>query len=363
MIDPVENAAQGSGALPPAAGRRRVWASMGRAGLLVAGALALGGAAPAPKGPAPLRPAPLRIAFLAAGAQNGFNQSVWQGIRQAAARQRGVEVTLYDGAFDSTLQYNQLEDVIASHRYDGIILFPNDSVSIASAVRHAGAVGIRTVAVEFPIGPQLDELAPQVPGVVATVAARPSDGARAQAQDVVAYCAGRPQCNVVLVVGQKVYPFDLLRYRTYLATFAPHRNIRVVATIEGNYDAGTAMSGMLDVLQVNRRIDAVVSTADIQTIGVEMALKSYGIRPASVHLVGSGGSQIAVTALRQGRWAATYGTLTASMGSAALDALAAALRGHKGPAVIDADRLAPLPRIWTQETMRAHPAFTAQWAG
>lgn len=335
--------------------RRAAWLrSLGTVAVLTGVALGSGGTA-APK--------PLRIAFLAAGSQNGFNQSVWDGIRAAAATQSGVQVAIYDGAFNSTLQYNQIEDIIASRRYDGIIVFPNDSVSIASAVRHASQAGIRTVAVQFPVGPNLDNLAPQVPGVVATVASRTSDGARAQADDVIRYCQNKAPCNVVVAVGQKVYPFDLLRYQTYLRAFAAHRNIKVVATIEGNYDASTSMSGMLDILQVNRHIDAVISTADIQTIGIEMALKSYGIQPSSVHLLGSGGSQIAVTAIRQGRWAGTYGALTKTMGEAALNALAGSLRGAAITPVIDADKLSPLPRIWTRETVRQHPALKAQWEG
>ncbi|HEY0271276.1 MAG TPA: sugar ABC transporter substrate-binding protein [Sphingomonas sp.] len=320
-------------------------------------------AAPAVAQPRKAPEKPLHIAFLAAGSQNGFNQSVWAGIQSAARKAGNVNVRLFDGGFDSTQQYNQLEDVVASHAYDGVILFPNDSVSIASAVSHAAARGINTVAVEFPIGPKLDQLEPQVPGIVATVAAKPSAGARLQAEAVGRYCRSRPVCNVVILIGLKVYPFDQLRYQTYMETLKHYPNVRVRATIEGNYDAATSMNGMLDVLQIDRHVDAVLSPADIQTIGAEMALKNFGIDPRSLYLAGGGGSQIAVTALRQGRWSSTYGAMTATMGVAALDAIVGSLRGRKGPTVIDADTLSPFPPIWTQDIMRAHPDFVAQWAG
>jgi ABC-type sugar transport system substrate-binding protein len=123
------------------------------------------------------------------------------------------------------------------------------------------------------------------------------------------------------------------------------------------------MSGMLDVLQVHRKIDAVISSADIQTMGVEMALKSYGVDPSSVYLMGSGGSQLAVTAIRQRRWGATYASVPATMGAKALETLDAAL-GHRviAPA-INADSLTPVQPIWTQAILRAHPALQGQWAG
>ncbi|MFW7267951.1 sugar ABC transporter substrate-binding protein [Gluconacetobacter sp. Hr-1-5] len=304
-----------------------------------------------------------RIAFLAAGAQNGYNQSVWNGIQAAAARAGNVDVRLFDGGFDSTLQYNQVEDVVASHHYDGIILFPNDTVSIASAVAEAAALGMPTVALNFPIGPDLEQITPQTRGVVSTVATAPAVMARRQAEDVGLHCRARPVCNVLLLIGQKVYPFDQLRYRVYRQTLASFPNVRIVATIEGQYDAGTAMNGVLDRLQVDRHIDAVLSTADIQTIGAEMAFKSYGIDPAGLYLSSAGGSGIGVRAVREGRWAVTYGTLTRSMGEASLDAIVGAVSGRKIPPVIDADSLSPLPPLWTRDILLAHPAFQAQWAG
>jgi ribose transport system substrate-binding protein len=300
---------------------------------------------------------------MAAGAQNGFNQAVWSGIQAQARREGDVDVRLFDGGFDSTLQYNQIEDVIASKRFDGLIVFPNDSVSIASAVGKAHQAGLTTVAVQFPIGANLGSITPQTDGVAATVAAPPAAGAALQAETVAQYCRSKPTCRVVVVIGQKIYPFDMIRYGAYLKVLGGYPNIKVVATIEGDYDASTSMAGMLDVLQAHRRIDAVISSADIQTMGVEMALKSYGIDPSSVYLMGSGGSQLAVTAIRQGRWAATYASVPATMGAEALATLDAALAHRAIKPAIDADRLTPLQPIWTKDLLRAHPALRAEWAG
>ncbi len=306
---------------------------------------------------------PKRIAFMASSSQNGYNQAVWAGVQAAAKRLGNVQVSILDGQFNSTLQYNQVEDAVASKAYDGFILFPNDTVGLAGAVREAGAAGIKMVAVQFPIGPKLDILAPQVPGVVATVAAPPADGAKLQAEDVVEACKAKDPCRVVIVIGQKVYPFDNLRYQTYLDVLKPHANIKVVATVEGNYDPNTSMTGMMDVLQVNPHVDAVLSNADQQTMGVEMALKASGIAPNSMFLTAGGGDEIAVQAIKEGRWSETYGVVPSTMGDVALTTLVDALDGKTVTPEINADKLSPLPPIWTKKVLDAHPDFKSQWPG
>ncbi len=305
---------------------------------------------------------PKRIAFFASSSQNGYNQAVWQGI-QTEAKKRGVSVSILDGEFNSTLQYNQVEDAIASKKYDGFIMFPNDTIGIANAIKKAGAAGIKVVAMQFPIGPDLNTLKPQVPGVIATVAAPPADGARLQAEDVANFCKDKNPCNVVIVIGQKVYPFDNLRYQTYLGVLKQHPNVKVVATVEGNYDPATSMTGMTDLLQANKKIDAVLSNADQQTMGVEMALKTTGAAPGSVYLTGGGGDAIAVKAVREGRWAETYGVVPVTMGVKSLEVMVDALDGKAVDPEINADKLSPLPPIWTKSILDAHPAFKAEWQG
>lgn len=306
---------------------------------------------------------PKRIALFASSSQNGYNQAVWKGVQAEAKKLGNVTLSILDGEFNSTLQYNQVEDAIASKKYDGFIMFPNDTIGIAGAVKEAAAAGIKVVAIQFPIGPDLNTLKPQVPGIVATVAAPPADGAKLQAEDVAEYCKDKNPCNVAIVIGQKVYPFDNLRYQTYLEILKKHPNVKVVATVEGNYDPSTAMTGMQDVLQGNKKVDAVLSNADQQTMGVEIALKSEGVAPGSVYLTGGGGDAIAVNAIRQGRWAETYGVVPTTMGVKALDTLVDALDGKTVDPEINADKLSPLPPIWTKAVLDSHPQFQAEWQG
>ena len=74
--------------------------------------------------------------------------------------------------------------------------------------RELTKAGLKVATTLFPIGPKLDTLEPQVQGLTATVASNPAIGAKDQAQAVVDYCNGKDPCNVVIIIGQKIYPFD-----------------------------------------------------------------------------------------------------------------------------------------------------------
>src|SRR5579863_2179684 len=149
-----------------------------------------------------------KVAFFASSAQNGFNQAIYKGIVEKAKEIGGVETAIYDGQFDAAKQYSQIEDVLASNRFDAFIVVPNDTVGIAGAVEQVGQKGKPVVTALFPIGPDLTKLEPQSPGVTTTVANPPAVGAAAQAERVVDFCKGRDPCNTVIIIGQKIYPFD-----------------------------------------------------------------------------------------------------------------------------------------------------------
>ena len=105
-----------------------------------------------------------RVAFLASSSENGFNQAIWEGVKKRAAELGDIDVEILNGEFNAEKQNNQVEDLVASKKFDGIILEPNDSVGIANALKDAIAANIKVVVTLFPVGPKLDTLEPQIPG-------------------------------------------------------------------------------------------------------------------------------------------------------------------------------------------------------
>jgi ribose transport system substrate-binding protein len=303
------------------------------------------------------------VAFLAASSQNGFNQAIFEGIKKRADEIGGVSVEIFDGEFNATKQYSQVEDVITSGKFDGLIIAPNDSVGIATAIEEATKAGLKVATTLFPIGPKLDTLEPQVPGLTATVASNPAIGAKIQAEAAAAACEGKDPCNVVIIIGQKIYPFDNLRYETFLATLGTHPNIKVVATVEGNYDPDKSMAGMQDVLQAHPDIDVILSNADQHLVGAEIALEDAGIDEKPLYISGGGAAAIAITAIREGRWDATLAFFPVTMGEYALQAVVDALDGKTVDPVIDSDKIGPVPALIDKGVLDANPDFKGEWQG
>ena len=57
----------------------------------------------------------------------------------------------------------------------------------------------------------------------------------------------------------KEYPFDKLRYDTFLDILGKESNIKIVATGEGNYSPDISLTGMTDALQSAKDVHVVLS--------------------------------------------------------------------------------------------------------
>ncbi|MEO1988056.1 MAG: sugar ABC transporter substrate-binding protein [Martelella sp.] len=303
------------------------------------------------------------IAFLAASSQNGFNQAIYAGIEEAAAKYDNVKTQIFDGEFSATAQFSQVEDIAAGGKFDAIIITPNDTVGIATALEEAIKAGVKVGTTLFPVGPELSNMEPQVPGLTVTVASDPVVGATAQADAVVDYCADKDPCKVVVLIGQLIYPFDNLRNDTYKKILGEHDNIEIVATGEGNYSPQTSMVAMQDILQAHPDIDVVLSNADQHLMGAEIAIEDAGLDMSELYTIGGGLNQIAVDAIKAGTWSGTLAQFPKSEGEAALDAVVKALNGETVPTWIDEYSLRQTPKIVTKEWLDANPDFEPEWQG
>ncbi|MEV5897130.1 sugar ABC transporter substrate-binding protein [Nonomuraea fuscirosea] len=305
---------------------------------------------------------PVRIALLASSSQNGFNKAVYDGAVARAKKYGDVEVTIFDGKFDSQTQFNQVQNVASQGTYDGIVLVPNDNVGIAAAIPAAARAKIPVATTLFPVGPQLTELKPQVEGIVSTVAADTEANSKKLAEGAVKYCEDKDPCRVAILIGQLQFPFDNLRNKAYRSVLDGHPNIKVVATGQGNYDRDTSLKAMQNILQANPKLDVLLSNADQQTIGAQVALESAGVDLTKMYVTGGGGNQEAIKQVRAGKWAADQVDFPNSMGKAALEQVVNAVRGQPVTPVIDANTLGPVPVIVTKEILGEHPDFTGEWA-
>ncbi len=301
-----------------------------------------------------------RVAYFAAASQNGFNQATYAGV-EAKAKELGYETEIFDGQFDAAVQYNQIEDILAGGQFDGMIVAPNDSVGVAGAFEQVIAAGVPIATVLFPVGPDLNTLEPQVEGITATVASPPVPGATLQAEAVVEFCADRDPCNVVIIIGAKIFPFDNLRLETFESVLANHANINVVAVGEGWYSPDPSLQAMTDILQANSDVHAVLSNADQHLVGVEIALEAAGHDVADLYLTGGGAAAIAIDAIREGRWDATLAYFPKTMGELAMEQIANAIEGKPVTNAINMDVSGPLEAMIDKAVLDANPDFGGEW--
>jgi len=300
------------------------------------------------------------VAYFAAASQNGFNQATYEGV-QEMAKKRGYETEIFDGQFDAAKQYSQIEDALASGKYAGMIVAPNDSVGVAGAFEEVIKEGIPIGTVLFPVGPNLNTLEPQVKGITVTAASLPVPGATTQAEAVVDYCKDKNPCRVVIIIGAKIFPFDNLRLETYQKVLGEHDNIKIVAVGEGYYAPDPSLKAMTDILQSNPDVDVVLSNADQHLVGVEIALEAAGKKPADLYLSGGGAAAIAIDAIREGRWDATLAYFPKTMGSLAMEQIANAIEGKKVTNAINMDEAGPIQAMIDKSVLDAHPDFKGEW--
>ncbi|MFI1094041.1 sugar ABC transporter substrate-binding protein [Streptomyces sp. NPDC020917] len=304
----------------------------------------------------------LKVAVLAASSQNGYNQAVYKGVQQAAAASgKKVSLKLLDGQFDSNTQLSQLQNVTSTGGYDGVVVVPNDGVGLAAAFPLPKKIPVATVL--NPIGPDITKMEPQVDGVVTTVAVSPVTAAQQQADGVVTYCANISPCNVVLLVGNLSTPLDVARRDAYKKVLGTHSNIKVVSTVEGQYDRDTSLKAISNVLQAHKDINVILSNADQEAAGAQIALQNAGVKPGSIYLTGAGGTKDAVAAVRAGTWKADYVNFPVSMGKSAMEQLIKAMDGGKAQAVVNADQVGATEPYATKETLAKTPDFTGEWNG
>jgi ribose transport system substrate-binding protein len=302
------------------------------------------------------------IAVLLASSQNGYNQAVAEGVQEAADSLDGeFDITLLDGGFNADTQLSQMETAGVGEKYDGIVVVPFDGPALAAAFPLANGIPVATVL--NPIGPDIEEMEPQVEGVVSTVAVPAGEAAAKQAEGVVDYCADIDPCKVALLVGQLNAPLDVTREAAYREVLEPESNIDIVATVEGNYDPDLSSTAISNVLQANPDLNVVLSNADQQTEGAQIALEDAGIDPSTVYLTGGGGTSKSIQNVRDGVWKADYINFPVSMGKAAMEQLYNALSGGDVTSFVNADEVGEVEPYATKETLDESPDYTGEWVG
>ena len=279
---------------------------------------------PSDETPATTEPAgPRQVAYLSASSANTFLLASVGEMRRLAD-ENNIELVEFDAQFLADLQTKQLQDVVASGQYDGIILVALNGPGLVPDVEAALDSGLEVVLFNQIVGDDLSTNEPQVDGIAASVLAPPIVTGQRAGRLTVQACAGLDPCRVVYIFGIRGFPLDEALRQGFDSVVVDQAHIEVVAEGEGQYlGPEGGINAIQDIMQAQPDFDVVVG-ADQPLQGVELVLTDEG-KLDNVALIGLGGSSPALDGVRDGRWFATVFYAPASEGRLAMEAMIAAL--------------------------------------
>ncbi len=318
----------------------------------------LGGCAVTQKADSATTTGETQVAFLSASSANTWLTASLKAMNEDAAKQN-VKITVFDAKFQPGTAAKQIQDVIASKKYKGIILATIDGSAAIPAVEQALQAGLKVVVLNQVVGTKLDTADPQVDGVSASVLAPPQATGERLGKLTVQACEGISPCRVVYMYGTKGTPFDDAVRKGFDSQTSGTSGIKVIADAEGGF-LGTdePRKATQDVIQAHPDFDVLVGSGDQQIKGALLALQDAG--KTKVKLIGVGGSEPAIAGIKAGTWWGDVAGAPVTEGHAAFAAMMDAIKNGKDQGGIDVtDQLIDNGLI----TKANVDKFTAQWPG
>jgi ribose transport system substrate-binding protein len=268
-----------------------------------------------------------KVAYLSYGVANSYDAPMLAAAR-AVAQADGLKVTVFDSQTSYATQVAQLQTVISSGQYQGVILQPVYGAALLPTVKKAIAKGIKVVNIDQILGTKYTTDQIQVKGLAGNVVFFPSRIGTQLATLADQACAGANPCNIGLVHNYTGYEPDgaiTASFKTYLAG---KPNDKIVAEADGLYQAGVALTQVQNMLTAHSNINVIVG-ADQDCEGAQSALTAA--KNTSVKLVCYGGSSYGVAQLQShtGPWTADVLQMPATEGQDGMIMLVKALRTGK----------------------------------
>jgi ribose transport system substrate-binding protein len=335
---------------------KRISLSAGRRATAVLVALAaVAAAAIGVTGAASHTAATPKIAYLSFAVANSYDAPMLAAAKKVAKAQGVAEPAVFDAANDPTKQLQQLQTLVTTKQYNGIILQPITGPQLLPTVRQAIQAGIKVVNIDQILGRNLGTARPPLAGLSGNVVFVQTQMGRKQGALVVRACKkikAKP-CKVGYMYSVKVSSLDGAIKKGFDATTKGH-GIQVVAEGQTFYNPAQALKDAQTMLQGHPDIDLIVG-ADQAATGAEQALNGK-----KVTLVGYGGGAVGLKRIKAGKWFGTVMQRPATEGKLGMQCLIKAVKTGKGCKGIDV--LANLPDGGVVVKSNASK-FKAEWPG
>jgi ribose transport system substrate-binding protein len=276
------------------------------------------------------------------------------------AEDSNAQLTVFDANNDPKAQFSQLQNVITSGKYQGIITQPIEGTNLIPLVQQAIAKGIKVVNIDQTMGSDLSTDKPQVKGLSGNVTFIPTKIGTQLGQQVVAACASKNlnPCKVGYLYDIKASSLDGALYKSFSAAIASTPSVKVVASGQDFYTPSGGLKAVQDMLQSQPDLNLIVGTDQ----GLEGAVQALSAakKTGKILLVGYGASAAGVAGVKAGTWFSDVAQAPASEGRLGVKALVEAIRTGKNSGAIDPVAKLPDDGIVTKANAAE---FTAEWPG
>lgn len=235
---------------------------------------------------------------------------------QAAAAKAGVTLIVLDAQNDPARQASSVEDLIAK-RVSAVIINPTDSDAVVPTVKKLNAAKIPVITVDR---------AANGGNVAAHIASDNVAGGRIAAEYVGKRLTGKG--NVVMLEGIAGSSAARDRGKGFRAGLAGFPGIKIVASQTADFDRAKGLSVMENILQAQKKIDAVFAQNDEMALGAIQAIEAAK-REKEMFVVGFDAIADALKAVSEGKMAATIAQQPKVMGQLSVQAASALLKGRK----------------------------------
>jgi ribose transport system substrate-binding protein len=268
-----------------------------------------------------------------------------------------ADVEVFDAANDPQAQFSQLQNVISSGRFDGVLLQPIVGSALVQLVEQAIAAGIKVVNIDQILGDDYTTDQPQVDGLSGNVVFIPSKIGTQLGELAVEACASldADPCNVAFIHDIKASTLGIALNDAFNAV-AGDSSITVVAEGESFFTPGIALQAVQNILAAQPDLDLIVGSDQ----GLQGATQALAAAEREVLLLGYGGSAAGLGYVRAGTSFADVVQAPASEGQFGMEALIKAIRTGEDSGAINPVGALPNEGVATADNV---DEFVPEWPG
>jgi ribose transport system substrate-binding protein len=296
----------------------------------------------------------VKVAFLDAAQANTYLEATYNAMQEVADAEN-AEITVFDAQLDPSKQQSQLQNVLTTGDYDGIVIAPLNGPAVKPLIEKAIADGIAVGSTNLPIGDDFSTTKPEVKDL-SVAALRPGlESGQTMGELTVEACKGTSPCEIAYIYGLKSLGYDLAIREGFDQTIASDSAAEVVAEAEGEFSASASLEAAQNIIQAHPDLDVLAVAGDQMALGAQKAIED-----GDVKIIGLGGSIPAQEAIEAGRWFGTAALLPADEGKIAMEGVIKDVQ--EGVKTGGVDPVIDLPNRG-KVTSDTAAEFTPQWKG